>query len=109
MGKIFEVHGSSWEMLKLPDNFSFREIKLAFPDGTRTFTVSLNVLLIILRLNGYACARPSIALVEATVIDCYKRHIASGGEEVPEGAKLLDSHRFIEFDRAEPPKRERMN
>lgn len=109
MGRILKVRGSSWEVLKLPENFNFLEIRLAFPGDGRAFTVSLNTILIILRLNGYACTRPSVALVEATVIDCYKRHIADGGEQIPEGTKLLRSSRFIEFFQAEPPVRERMN
>lgn len=109
MERLLEFYSSSWEILNFANGFTFNDLKLTFPANSRCFTVNLFEVLNVLRVNGYRCPRPSTALIESAIIDCYKRHIASGGEIIPEGERIQKSDRMASYVEAVPPPRHLMH
>ncbi len=109
MARLLDVYSSSWEMLEIPNGFAFSDLKLSFTMDKTCFTVNLNVVLKVLKANRFRCRRPSTALIESTIVDCYKRHIASGGEVNHDGARLLKSERLAAYNEAVPPARDMMH
>lgn len=109
MEKLLKLYDSSWEMLKIPEGFTFTDLKLVFLLNNTCFSVDFNMILKIIRANGYRCKKPSTALIFSTIADCYKKHIASGGEVIEDGARILKSDSIASYVEAVPPVREMMH
>lgn len=109
MARLFELYGSSWEMLKLPNDLHFSDFKLTFSVDRNSFSVNLDVVLKILRANGFRCRRPSTTLIESIISDCYRRHIAAGGEVMGEGTRILNSGKMAAYRVAVAPCRSLMH
>lgn len=100
MGKVLELYGSSWEALKIPEGFIFDDLKLAFNGNNTSFSADFNIVLKIINANGYRSTKPSTALILSIVIDCYKRHIACGGEDLDSGKTILKSALIAPYNNA---------
>ena len=100
MGKVLELYDSSWEALKIPEGFIFDDLKLAFNANNTSFSADFNMVLKIINANGYRCTKPSTALILSIVTDCYKRHIACGGEVLDSGKTLLKSSLIASYNNA---------
>lgn len=109
MARLFELYGSSWEMMNLPNDLHFSDFKLTFSSDRSSFSVNFNVVLKVLRANGFGSRRPSITLIESIIADCYRRHIASGGEIVGEGVSILNSGKMAAYRTAVAPRRSLMH